>query len=325
MLLQNAQAPEGITKDAIRQMIAENGFYYDNIAFEKAVLGVLDGKSRSSSEGFQGLGALIRDNDRYYSAFPHAAKRTIPSRLERMWLKTVLSDARAALFLSKELIDDLNGWLADVPQLFLTEEVLHRHYKKEGDPYSDANYRVRFAEILSAIRQGQPIQVTNVTPIGEPIVSILMPYRLEYSQKDDVFRVSGTVRSEDGAQLVSMRLSRIRQIEALIDSQSGSVDSEAFHALMELRRMREPAVLELSDERNGFERFLHFFSNYTRTAKSVGETRTLRIELDYYDFDENELIISLLAMGPIVRVISPDTLRSKVASRLRSQMSTMGL
>jgi hypothetical protein len=322
-MLQKSQSPEGLTRSEMSRIIAGKGFFYDNIQFEDAITGQSK-RSERNREVMDNVHLFTQRDGVYVTPFAEAGKRILPTILEKRWLKTVLADERARLFVSPALLAELDRWLKEVLPLYDIADVLLKNCRTNGDPYQDAAYIERFRTILSAVQQRSQVRILNVTFDGRRVESRFTPYRLEYSLKDDVFRVCGGVADEagdDGVKLISMRLSRIEEVEPLELLDSGAEASgDRFLELAERRRSQEKVLLEIANSRNGFERFLHFFSNYSRMARYQERTGKLIVELDYYDFDESELIISILAMGPIVKVIGPERLRMKVIERLHRQV-----
>jgi predicted DNA-binding transcriptional regulator YafY len=317
-MLRKSQSSDGLTWDDIRRLVSGKGFFYENIQFEEAVTGrTKSGGPAGETMGNAGL--LVLENGYYVTPFGKAAERITPTLLERRWLKTILTDPRARLFLSESLLEELDRWLEPVEPLFDFTHVMFRNYRVNGDPYHDPAYARKFRTILRAVQERQWLELVNITPAGKKYVSRLIPYRLEYSIKDDVFRICGGVDEPDGGmKIVSIRLSRIRQA-VLLDIGAAREKDERLLKMLQAKRAPEKAVLEIHNDRNGFERFLHFFSNYSRIARYDEVSGKLMVELEYYDFDESELLISILAMGPILKVMGPERLRSKVIERLRKQ------
>lgn len=331
-MLMKSQSPEGLTRGEISRIVAEKGFFYDNIPFEDAITGQSK-RSERNRDVLDNINLFTRHDGVYVSPFAEAGRLILPTVLEQRWLKTVLTDPKARLLLSPVLLAELERRLADVPPLFDMSDVLLLNYRTNGDPYNDPAYIERFRMILSAVQQRRRVTIVNVTFGGRRVESSFIPYRLEYSLKDDVFRVCGSVEdtgagsgADTDVKLVSMRLSRVEEVVPLEPLNSGKEAGEdRYPKLVERRRSPEKAVLEIANSRNGFERFLHFFSNYSRMARYQEKTGKLVVELDYYDFDESELIISIMAMGPIVKVVGPERLRSQVIERVRRQAEMLGL
>jgi len=112
-----------------------------------------------------------------------------------------------------------------------------------------------------------------------------------------------------------------------IDGIAGSM--ERFEATIDVERMRmqarrsEPAVVELVDRRNALERFMVQFASYEKRTRYIEEEDKYICSL-YYDLsDETELLIRLLSFGPVVRLLSPDSLVEQLRQRVKRQWELM--
>ena len=114
---------------------------------------------------------------------------TMPlTTLEKRWLKSLSADPRIRLFNIS-----FNG-LEDVEPLFRPEDFKVYDKYADGDPYSDEEYIKRFRFILSAIRKKQPLKLVAPNRRGQRVELNVCPEKLEYSEKDDKFRLVGTGR-----------------------------------------------------------------------------------------------------------------------------------
>ncbi|KUO70801.1 MAG: hypothetical protein APF81_12770 [Desulfosporosinus sp. BRH_c37] len=308
-LLAKAQEPNGLLEKDIKSMVSERGFFADNIKFEKALL-------NKHSDSANNLEVLELRGSKYYSKLSHAPTKITLTSLEKQWLKTLLEDPRTKLFLSCETLEQLKELLRDVSPLYNPQNQVAQNMRNNGDPYEDPNYVRKFKIILRAIQEKQLINVENKILNGNTLTGVMMPHRLEYSIKDDVFRVCGAVEDARTQEYIvkAMRISRLSNV-----SIAGPAYEQSFSELMKARAMAT-AVVEIRNVRNGYERFLNLFSNYPREAKYDEKTKTLIISIDYHTFDHSAVAISILAMGTIVKVLEPASLREEVIKRLRDQI-----
>lgn len=226
---------------------------------------------------------------------------TLPlTLLERRWLKAVLLDPRIRLF-----DVEITG-LEDVEPLFTPEDYLVYDKYSDGDDYSDEAYIRRFRLILNAVRSSAPLAITMLSSRGKELNFKAFPERLEYSEKDDKFRVilSGS-RSCSVA-----NLSRITSCEPCRGAWSAQQSSD--------RPERSWLTLELFDERNALERVMLHFAHFEKQAERIGE-RLYRVRICYDMSDETEMVIRVLSFGPVVRVTEPEDFIRLVADRLRRQ------
>ncbi|HML47810.1 MAG TPA: WYL domain-containing protein, partial [Clostridia bacterium] len=118
--------------------------------------------------------------------------------LEKRWLKALLLDPRIALF------DPPSDGLGDVEPLFDPEDVYWFDRYLDGDPYGDPAYAERFQTVLRALREGRKLRIAFMGKRGHRMQGLFIPERLEYSQKDDKFRLRTL-----GGRRLSIRISSI--------------------------------------------------------------------------------------------------------------------
>ena len=103
--------------------------------------------------------------------------------LEKRWLRSISEDARVKLF------DISAKGLEDVDPLFTSDDYYVYDKCADGDPYEDENYIKCFKTVLRAIKEKLPLNVEVQNKSGREIFVRCRPTRLEYSEKDDKFRV----------------------------------------------------------------------------------------------------------------------------------------
>jgi predicted DNA-binding transcriptional regulator YafY len=85
------------------------------------------------------------------------------------------------------------------------------------------------------------------------------------------------------------------------------------------RKCDSPAVIKVTSERNGVERFMLEFASYEKHTVRDLETGEYIVELWYDKQDETELLICLLSFGPVIEILGPKPLREQAAMRVRRQ------
>lgn len=115
---------------------------------------------------------------------PIQHKPTMPlTTVQRQWLKAIALDPRMKLFDFQ-----ING-LEDTEPLFTPEDYVIYDQYSDGDPYDDENYIAHFRTILEAMRNKQDIKIEMTNRKGRVVYARCVPERLEYSEKDDKFRL----------------------------------------------------------------------------------------------------------------------------------------
>ena len=221
--------------------------------------------------------------------------------LQRRWLKAISLDPRVRLFPEGIPHDP------EVEPLFRPEDIEVFDRYSDGDPFEDENYILHFRTVLRAIREQHPLWMEAVSARGKTNHFIMTPLRLEYSEKDDKFRVFG-----HGFRPLFVNLARITQCEPY----RGEIHYGDVSAETPKRRVAE---LELTDERNALERVLMHFAHFEKQAERLDDRR-YRVRITYQEEDETEILIRILGFGPVVRATAPDHFVALLRERLRKQM-----
>lgn len=232
---------------------------------------------------------------------PLRHKPTMPlTELQKRWLKALLQDPRIRLF------DPPAVGLEEVEPLFTPDTFVYFDRYLDGDPFEDPDYIRRFRCILSAIREKRRLRIGFAGTHGREHLWNCVPYRLEYSSKDDKFRLI----SSNKRGVLTINLSRITYCQPL-----GLCAQEDYRPRELSKRV---LILELTDERNALERVMHHFSHFQRETERIGENR-YRLRLTYERGDETELLIRVLSFGPVVQVVYPDDFIRDLKERLEKQ------
>lgn len=242
--------------------------------------------------------------DREYRSVLHR-KPTVPlTTLQKRWLKALLSDPRIALFAA-----DTSG-LEDVEPLYARDTFIYFDKYADGDPYGDPAYIACFQTALRAIREKRKLRVRFHSRTGGRHSFVCVPRRLEYSAKDDKFRLLTS-----GVQWLStVNMARVRSCELLEPCEPETA------ALP--RACSEELVMMLHDERNGLERVLLHFSHFEKETLKL-EDGLYQIKLRYDRDDEAELLIRVLSFGPVLEVKSPAEFIRLIRERIRVQSGYM--
>ena len=234
---------------------------------------------------------------------PIKKKPSMPlSTLEKRWLKAVAEDPRIGLF------GDVAFDLPQVEPLFHPSDVIFFDQYADGDAYTEETYGANFRCILKAIKEKQLLEINYSTGKGRFVQGVVLPVRLEYSEKDDKFRLSALEKDR----ACTINLGRILHCEP----HEGSMDSEFVFRKPEQRSF----TFEVTEERNTLERALLHFAHFQKRAEKVGEQK-YSVTIFYEKEDETELVIRVLAFGPMIRVTGPDSFLACIRQRLKNQKS----
>ena len=296
-----------VTTEEMRRIIAEN-------AFDESALAILPALSESRWP-------LLRKD----GTTPLHAAPTMPlTKLQKEWIHAISQDPRMLLFLKgTEMAEtgedgdaDAETHEATVPLPYPDEKVL---FAKEdycvfdryadGDPYEDPAYRAHFATVLEALREKKALRLEVRNRYGHLMQITTLPSHLEYSEKDDKFRLFG--RASHRSDIIN--LARIDSCE-LCEVEPWMTERK------QTRPHQDQVVFDLLDERKALDRVMLHFAHFERRAEKLDE-KNYRVTLLYDRNDETEMVIRLLGFGPLVRVREPEHFVDLMRERLLKQQA----
>lgn len=239
---------------------------------------------------------------------------TMPlSVLQKRWLKALCNDKRIRLFVSDEVLERLKNQLQDVEALFNENDYYLYDKYSDGDSYDDPDYIKNFRTVLEAIHQKKTISVEYTGRFGQQKRFNCAPYKIEYSEKDDKFRLISKVKNRHSI----LNIARINSCEL---TENSNVDDISEEDLPENRRTS--VILEIYDERKAMERVMLAFAHFEKSAVQISDD-VYRLTLNYDSFDETELVVRVLSFGPMVKVIEPQRFVDLVKERIERQIVLM--
>jgi len=288
--------------------------YYNAVAkiLAKAVDGSLDEKSMNESVKNAAFGesfmtiipALMEQRWQLIGkdfTTPLKHKPTMPlTVLQKRWLKAISLDRRVKLF---DL--DFSG-LEDVEPLFTHEDYIVYDKYSDGDDFEDENYIEHFRIILDSIRKGYPLKIAINNRHGERVTLNILADSLEYSEKDDKFRI---ITRDSGMAVVNV--GRIISCE--------KYEGNRVRAMKRNPKTKK-LVFEVTDERNALERSMMHFAHFEKQTERIDNDIYL-VTLFYDKDDETEMVIRILSFGPKIRVIEPENFINLIKDRLKRQKS----
>lgn len=226
---------------------------------------------------------------------------TMPlSDIEKRWLKAISLDPRIKLF-----DVDFSG-LDDVVPLFTPESVYIYDKYNDGDDYANMGYITRFKTVVRAIKERQPLEIELDNRHGKRVQMNIIPEYLEYSEKDDKFRLitSGCKYGK------TINLGRLTMCKPYF--------GERLNRSVKYEGNMAEVSFDLFDGRNTLERAMLHFAHF---EKSVEQTNTDKytVTVKYNTDDETELLIRILSFGPFIKVTEPESFVELIKNRLKSQ------
>ena len=218
--------------------------------------------------------------------------------MEKRWMKAMLLDPRIRLFKP-----DMTG-LENIEPLFTPDMVVYYDRYSDGDDYRDPDYIRNFGIILQALRENRDLYISFKSRLGAQPNLVVTPYYLEYSEKDDRFRLVAQGRKRRWV----INLSRITKCASAHRDEPMQLTEAAA----------ETVTFELEDRRNALDRVLLHFSHLEKETKRLDERR-YRVTLKYDRQDETEMVIRILSFGSAIRVVEPDHFIELLCERIEKQ------
>lgn len=288
-----------VTKKEIQKIVEEQAFSESILTIEPAL--------------FTRRWPILRPDGS--TALEHAPD--IPLTLpQKRWLKAISLDPRIQLF---EF--GLSG-LNDVAPLFTPEDIRVFDQYADGDPYGEEEYIRRFRLILDAVKERLPLSIDMENRQGVRVHMNVMPEYLEYSEKDDKFRlITSGCRYGRVVNLAKILSVKHYKAEGKIAEWAEKCGERADNG--RFRSGKECLVFELYDGRNALERALLHFAHFEKEAERV-DGKHYRVKVNYDRADETELLIRVLSFGPFLRVVEPERFVGLVKERLMGQFHQSG-
>ncbi len=233
---------------------------------------------------------------------PLQHKPTLPlTTLQKQWLKAISLDPRVQLFgVDFPALDD-------VTPLFTPEDYHVYDRYSDGDPYTDPEYVRQFRVILEAIRKGSQIKFNMTNRKGNTMFVRCRPVRLEYSEKDDKFRVITA-----GWRAVStVNLSKIQNCTHYQGPRQAHGKEQPT--------LYDTVTVKIRDERNAPDRFLLHFAHFEKQAEKLDQ-KHYQVKIRYDLNDQPEMVIRMLSFGPMVEVTEPQAFRDLMIEKLKKQL-----
>ena len=239
------------------------------------------------------------------------------SNLQKSYLKTILLDEKIRLFLSDEKLADIEAALADYDVLYTPDIFYYYDRYSDRDDYADASYKERFRTLLTAIKTHTYVTITYKSPKNKETTITCLPCRLEYSIKNDRFRLLALdSHCAQNPHLSQLNLSRMGEV-VLCDKTADTIPD--INKIIQRSYYKEPVRLLIKNERNALERAMLQFANYDKQTRKIADN-TYECLIYYNKNMETELLIEVLSFGPMIRVLGNDVFLAQLKRRIRRQM-----
>nr|WP_304056550.1 WYL domain-containing protein [Enterocloster clostridioformis] len=266
-----------------------------------------------------GTWALLEEQDihAFTSRLGHGVPAVPLTNLQKAWLKSLTQDPRFQLFFTDRQLELLDREWEGLPFLYREDDFYCYDRYRDGDSYGSLAYRKHFQAILKAIREERIILVAYEGKHGRIHAFEAAPYQLQYSSKDDKFRLCCLqFHRNTFSRGTILNLARIKDCRVTEKPCPADLEYRCFKTCSE---GSEPVVLEISGERNSLERCMLHFANYEKHTEYDGEKKCWICSIHYDLADETELLIDILSFGPVVRVLGPSSFVRQIRKRVKRQ------
>ncbi|MGN0576637.1 MAG: WYL domain-containing protein, partial [Ruminococcus sp.] len=187
----------------------------------------------------------------------------------------------------------------------------------DGDNYTDEQYRANFHAALEAVKHRSIVYIDFTSGHGKRMGGKFVLLKMEYSPKNDKFRVYCYLLRND--RIKSSGIINVGRILSIKDTGRQFRTPVSMDSYFRSRKCRTPAVVRVTTERNGVERFMLEFASYEKHTVHDLKTGEYTVEIWYDEQNETELLIRLLSFGPVIEIIGPERLRNQARERVKRQ------
>ena len=292
-LLQNETTDE----KTVRETVQRDGFR-DSVLFlpQKLIPGEDD------------WGLFSRSSDGKLRRITKNEPVNLLTKLQKMWLKSKLSDPR---------IEELDRRLGGVQPLYRMEHFGFTDRHIDSDDYFSSQYIANFRTALDAVKHRKIVHIDFVSGHGKRMNGKFVLLKMEYSPKNDKFRAYCYLLRND--KVKNSGIINIGRITSIADTGRVFRTPVSVEEFFASRKCSSPAVIRVTSERNGVERFMLEFASYEKHTVRDLEKGEYTVELWYDEQDETELLIQLLSFGPVIEILAPERLREQAKLRVRRQ------
>lgn len=247
------------------------------------------------------------------------------TKAERSWLKMILADSKADFFLFPYTKAKLSSVLDadDAPDITGCFDT--RSMRKTPTTYSEQDIS-HFKSLVSVIKNKLPLELSYSDPTGSNTNVFVYPYKLKYDELYD--RISLLAFDSKTACYLEISLEDILYCNPAPSLAKQRSYPDFIFSALNTHKVKTPITLEIMDTdlhksdsaRNtmAVDRAGYYFSNYT--TKCYEDDHKLVIDIFYYDFQKQEVIRKILALGRFVRVLAPDSIRQEVIDELQAKL-----
>jgi len=283
-IINEIYAGKKITKQEIQQRIKEiPEFQYNEAPEDERELAIIDKVFQFESPNSPASICIT------------APVPSLVTDTELAWLKSMLLDDNFDFILPEELRNNLINRLKNVTPLY-NKSVWH------GRPHSDSEIKPILRTIINALSSKTALIIDKH--------QYIIPYRLEYDLATGLYSLIAW--EEKHKKVLKIHLNKNIHLFKTLERISSET---SVQILTYLEQNKKQVTLELTPTRNSVERCLFLFSTYDKETHIDSNEKYIFI-IQYYKFDEDDVISKIQSLGVSVVVQSPEDIRQKIISNI---------
>lgn len=235
--------------------------------------------------------------------------------LQKSYIKSILQDIRIQLFFTPDELQELQNLFGDVDVLWHPEDYYYYDRFSNRDEYENPQYQDNFRTLVNAIQNHQYVDISYKSRRNHRVHHHYLPCRLEYSIKNDKFRLLGTLKGDKKERIEILNLDRIQNVSPMTQYETNLPD---INKSIRESYYKEPVQLRIHTDRNTLERTMLQFANYEKNTTKINEN-TYECLIYYNEKMETELLIEVLSFGPMIEVLGNERFLQMLRQRLCRQ------
>lgn len=221
-------------------------------------------------------------------------------------------------FLKQTTINKIKESLKNRETEWSINNIKYKRQYSDGDKNNIDEINLKLKILLKAIRKKCAIKCDNITRRNVIYKEqIIFPLKIEYSTINDKFRLYCFKVEESTKKYVKMNISGLKNLK--LEEEIKTEQDEDF--IKTNIDNTKKVTLYIDPEKHVLERCFRLFSFYDRQAIYDRENNRYILEINYYIYDENDVIKNILSLGSRVVVKSPDDIKQVILSRVKKAMS----
>ncbi len=235
------------------------------------------------------------------------------TNIEKQTFAQIINDTYARHFVSANTLAKISKLTENVDVDWDTNDIkINNQFVVEEVPTFYNSIQI----IKQAIEEHRGIIYDNIKPgVYEYIDSLVYPLKIEYSLVNDRFRLVAYEPKEN--RFIKMNLYTMKNIRYSDDVIEDLESDYKEYLNANLKKL----TLDVEPVDHVIERCFRIFSFYDRRAVYDKDNDKYSLEIQYYKFDQNEVIRDILSLGSSVTVIEPKMLQREIVRRIKNSVA----